>query len=611
MQVIAIVNEKGGTAKTTTAVNLAACLGQRGRRVLLVDLDGQAAASRWMGVEEDARLADALIAGGGLKPIENVSPGVDLAPACGKIDSVAHDLRPTQGGQLRKVLGELKDRYDHVLIDCPPSLGNRLIGNALLAATHALVPVETSILALDGLRILLTMLGDIRDGFGHTIRLMGVLPCRYDARTRLSRLVLAEMQRGLPGYVFDTVIRANVRLQEAPAAQKSILEYAADSTAAADYLALADEMLSGHADHPGESVAVDEGAYAELDEADRRTLQDFRSRAAAELERKNANRPQPRSESAPSIDEIESESEVNLECEVELECEAGPEAEPCEAEREVCEREIAESVSPPPALGDLIEHAAEDEEAPIRRVDRQRKRMQRAASFAASAGLVLVAAIGWFVVQQMTGPPRSATAYVIQPGKDPSVTNQPSPMIDQPVVPEMPAAPMTEPVGPDAALLDGEPTELLEPEAGPSSLDDSVEPIEPIDWAAARNPQPIEQINDLLGTTGVDFTAAPVDPEPVASASDPAAESESETESAAQPAATTIFGGQQINDWRVTATMVSDSGGMAILNGQAVRAGQSYRGATLLRVHADHIILEHQGQSYRMSIGKEPMPIDR
>lgn len=282
MQTIAIVNEKGGTGKTTTAVNLSAALGSLGQRVLLVDLDGQAASSRWLGVEEDNRLADALLRGEGLDPLENVMTGVSLAPATGKLDSVSHDLRPSQGGQLRKVLAKVHDRYDLTIIDCPPSLGNRLIGNALLAATHALVPVETSILALDGLKILLTTLEDIREGFGHELILAGVLACRYDGRTRLSRLVLEELRRALPGKVFRTVIRENVRMRECPASGESILTFAPDSHAAEDYKTLAVEMLSrpeawqkpaawaARQDHP-------------LAEDDRCSVDDLRSSAAASV----------------------------------------------------------------------------------------------------------------------------------------------------------------------------------------------------------------------------------------------------------------------------------------------------------------------------------------
>lgn len=285
MQTIAIINEKGGTAKTTSAVNLAAALGEMGKKVLLVDLDGQAASSRWMGVEDDPRLADALLRGGGLEPIADVGQNVDLAPGCGKLDSVAHELRPTQGGQLRRVLGELADRYDYALIDSPPSLANRLIGNAMLAADEALVPVETSILALDGLRILLTMLEDVRAGFGHEIRLRGVLACRYDARTRLSRLVLGELRRSLPGKVFTTVIRESVKLRECPAASESILTYAPRSKATRDYRSLAKELVEGTgAVEPNvPTEQADLTSEVDLDAEEQAAVVDFRRRASEAL----------------------------------------------------------------------------------------------------------------------------------------------------------------------------------------------------------------------------------------------------------------------------------------------------------------------------------------
>ena len=279
MKTIAILNEKGGTAKTTTSVNLAASLGEMGKRVLLVDLDGQAASTRWLGVEGDTRLADALLAGTGLEPIPDVLPGVSLAPACGKLDSISHNLRPTQGSQLRRVLAELEGQYDYVLIDCPPSLGNRLIGNALLAATHAIVPVETSILALDGLRILLTMLDDIRQGFEHEIELIGALGCRFNSRTRLSRLVLAELHRALPGKVFGTVVRETVRMQECPATGQSILKYAPNCSAAEDYRAVASELVNGIVPCKVKFGVDDLAAVDEVDMTDRQKVVAFRQRA--------------------------------------------------------------------------------------------------------------------------------------------------------------------------------------------------------------------------------------------------------------------------------------------------------------------------------------------
>jgi len=241
MQTIAIVNEKGGTGKTTCAVNLAAALGERGRRVLLVDLDGQAAASRWLGVEADVRLVGALRAGGGLRPIPDVVPGVSLAPGHADLTALGRELRETQGGRLRRVLAELHG-FDYTIVDCPPSLDNRLVALAIYAAGQALVPVETSILALHGLSILLDTLADVREGMGHEVRLAGVLACRFDARTRLSFDVLAELRRALPGKVFKTTIRENVRLRECPAHRQSILTYAPQSHGAEDFRALAKEL---------------------------------------------------------------------------------------------------------------------------------------------------------------------------------------------------------------------------------------------------------------------------------------------------------------------------------------------------------------------------------
>ncbi|MHC4788764.1 MAG: ParA family protein [Planctomycetota bacterium] len=309
MQTIAIVNEKGGTGKTSTAVNLSAALGSLGQKVLLVDLDGQAASSRWLGVEEDNRLADALLTGGGLEPLGDVMPGVSLAPATGKLDSVAHNLRPSQGGQLRKILRRVQDPYDLILVDCPPGLGNRLIGNALLAATHVIVPVETSILALDCLKILLTTLEDMRESFGHQIVLGGVLACRYDGRTRLSRLVLEELRRALPNKVFNTVIRENVRMRECPATGESILTFAPNCHAAEDYRALAEEMMSdpdawqrpaSHAtQHQGQGPA----------ECDPSSLDDLRSNAAASV-RAAASKAGWRGPGGPAVEELPEASQA-------------------------------------------------------------------------------------------------------------------------------------------------------------------------------------------------------------------------------------------------------------------------------------------------------------
>ena len=245
MHTLAILNEKGGAGKTTTAVNLAAALGELGRRVLLVDMDGQAATSRWLGVEGDTRLVDALRdpeQEKALEPIPEIWPGVSLAPGHATLDAAAHLLKPAQTGRLRDVLAPLRRRFDVCLIDSPPGLAGRLVANTIVASTHALIPVETSVLALDGLKAVLRALQDLQTRYGHDMALVGVVACRFDVRTRLSGEVLTELLRALGRKVFATTIRENVRLRECPASGQSILTFAPESNGAADYRALAREV---------------------------------------------------------------------------------------------------------------------------------------------------------------------------------------------------------------------------------------------------------------------------------------------------------------------------------------------------------------------------------
>lgn len=359
MQTIAIVNEKGGTGKTTTAVNFSAALGEAGRKVLLVDLDGQAASSRWLGVEENSSFADALCRGEGLEPIPEVVAGVSLAPGSGKLDSVAHDLRPTQGGQLRKLLAGVSG-FDYTVIDCPPSLGNRLIGNALLAATHAIVPVETSILALDGLRILLTTLEDVREGFGHEIILVGVLACRYDPRTKLSRFVVDELKRALPGKVFQTVIRENVRVRECPASGQSILTFAPQCHAAEDYRALAAEFMALQ-DEAARPVTHAEGdVQIELTPEEQQAVDEMRQQADTMLH----------GFGAASVSQAAAEPAEAAPPEAGEDHEATPQAEPAEtapaaAGQPTEQPPTAEQAPPPPEAPDEAASHAEGDIAAI------------------------------------------------------------------------------------------------------------------------------------------------------------------------------------------------------------------------------------------------------
>jgi chromosome partitioning protein len=244
MHVVAILNQKGGSGKTTTAVNLAAALGELGRRVLLVDLDPQASASRWLAVDDSVGgLYDVVVQRAPLEP--HIRPtavtGVDLVPARQDLAAAELEARRKPGAELvlRQALGRLPPRWDTALLDCPPSLG-LLTVNALAAADEVLVPVEAHILALEGLADLLGTMDLVREALNPRLRLGGVLACRV-SRTRHTRDVTELLRQQFPDTMLTSVVRESARLAEAPAFKKPILTYASDSPGALDYRAAAAE----------------------------------------------------------------------------------------------------------------------------------------------------------------------------------------------------------------------------------------------------------------------------------------------------------------------------------------------------------------------------------
>ena len=598
MKTVAIINEKGGTAKTTTTVSLAAALGEIGQKVLVVDLDGQAASSRWMGVEGDSRLADAMIAGEGLQPIRNVLPNVDLAPASGKIDSVAHELRPTQGGQLRRVLAEVQSKfhYDYILLDCPPSLGNRLIGNAMLAASHAIVPVETSILALDGLRILLTMLRDIRMGFDHDIELLGVLACRYDARTRLSRLILSELHRALPGNVFRTVIHNTIRIQECPAVVKSILEYAPDCPAAKDYRQLARELVTGEVDSENVEEVEDLSGGVALDHSDQQTVLDFRHRAAEFFGRPIEDHPSvdasPCGKTAKEPVAVESEEGGRL-ADVSNESHAASE----DAVDEDLIRAVAETPAPPapsspptpPEVNPtdetftiLMEEPSDDrsdarnEDAPPPSAaagDADHWRVRRNAKLVA-AGLAIFLTAGVVYVQQSNLFPRSAEA-----NREGFVKTSDS-------LADAPAAP---PAGESAMEIWEE--EQDEETPAPSREEPAaLETETPSAAAPATMPASSAKADAAESSDEV----APEDSAPAESPGEIPAAPAAEEEPPAEPIALTFSG-----------MMGSRGNYSASINGRWLRVGDEILGATLLDVDPMFAEVEWEHRRYRLRMGEE------
>ncbi len=252
-KIIAIANQKGGVGKTTTTINLAASLGVLEKKVLLIDADPQANASSGLGIDvESVDFGTYQVLEHSISAKEAViktsSPNVDIIPS--HIDLVAIEIelvdKQEREHMLKKSLVDLKNDYDYILIDCAPSLGLITL-NSLVAADSVIIPIQCEYFALEGLGKLLNTIKSIQNIHNPNLDIEGLLLTMFDNRLRLSNQVVDEVRKHFSSMVFDTIIRRNTRLGEAPSYGESIIAYDATSKGAVNYLNLANELLKKHA----------------------------------------------------------------------------------------------------------------------------------------------------------------------------------------------------------------------------------------------------------------------------------------------------------------------------------------------------------------------------